>query len=279
MASVFDGIETEANEEDDESSEKSKRSMIERFHSDKEDITEPKINKETDHLELCRAHERPSSDTAKPKCVGKKICGSGVSKQCCIEFRTIGDKVEMVGLCSGSDYCHWKQYCREKDWSSGLSTCANIVADRKGLTMKAREEINQYNIRRILGLSGREQYNHISKKIRDNAERTRSRSDYCSGDELEGGKKRAFEPPAKRVEESITAPIEEPPAKRQKILNPNVLEVRIVEITRHIMNTENAIKDAQKRHDDEIIPYMKKSLEVLERDQEVLQVALKNIYR
>lgn len=71
---------------------------------------------------------------------------------------------ELLGRCMS----HYSKYCNKKGWDSNLSMCANKKCSE--ISYSKRKNINQYNINRILGLSGEKDCHHISKSRREDAD-------------------------------------------------------------------------------------------------------------
>ena len=101
----------------------------------------------TGHLPGCLGQNVPN--TLAPKCrfyiiAEDRLCGKNASKQSCIWEE------------DGKLYCwcpdHWTKHCIKHDYDPDISNCANLEADRRGLNMKERGEINQHTIQERLGL-------------------------------------------------------------------------------------------------------------------------------
>lgn len=128
------------------------------------------------HRKTCHSKKNPNIMED-----GKRIvrCRDANSKggQCSGQVCMLGcvDNVndQLLGRC----VIHYAQYCKKKRWDSNLSMCANKKCD--ALSYTKRKNINQYNINKILGLSGEKDCNHISKSRREDAD---SEDEYSSSE-------------------------------------------------------------------------------------------------
>jgi hypothetical protein len=113
------------------------------------------------HLSWCYNCKYPNvrrDNGKKPMCkvsIDGKRCNNLVSYQGCI----VKKDDEYYGICT----FHWKEQCKEFRWNSNISMCANIIADRLGISTDLRRKISFDNIRPILNITP---YNHhIAKRL------------------------------------------------------------------------------------------------------------------
>src|SRR5690606_25242807 len=81
----------------------------------------------------------------------------GVKPVCCgeVDYRDCGGVLCYLGCLRTDDYetysgycaAHWKKYCKDNDWCSYLSYCANTKCDELGLNCEDRSKINSSNIK------------------------------------------------------------------------------------------------------------------------------------
>lgn len=88
------------------------------------------------------------------------LCKNGnISKQDCHSKDSNG---KIIMRCA----VHYRLMCDKLNWSSDLSSCANTICDKMGLSYKDRSKINHKNIEKILGLSDDVKSRHVSDSLR-----------------------------------------------------------------------------------------------------------------